>query len=122
MWIAWSRGLIRKAEVLLISRALECSQREAAAMCMEVWEWAEDQTDNGVIEKLCSEDVSRAVGIPGVGEAMEAAGWLHNGNGMVIFPNWDRFNSKCAKKRLLAVERTRRWRRKKEQRTAESDS
>ena len=79
-------------------------------MCMEVWEWAQDQTLDGLIAGMCPIDVSEAVGIPGIGESMELAGWLRNGDGNVQFPNWERFNSKSGKERLWAAERKRRER------------
>lgn len=109
-WLAWECGLARKREVLLIARALAVSHREAAAMCMEVWEWAEGQTPDGIIEGLTVADVSGAVGIERIGEAMAAAGWLTDHGGGVTFPKWKRFNSKCAKARMLAAERKRQQR------------
>jgi hypothetical protein len=80
-WIPWELGLSKKREVMIISRSLGVSRREAAAMCMEVWEWAQDQTLDGLIAGMCPIDVSDAVGIPGIGESMELAGWLRNGGG-----------------------------------------
>ena len=109
-WIPWELGLSKKREVMIISRSLGVSRREAAAMCMEVWEWAQDQTLDGLIAGMCPIDVSEAVGIPGIGESMELAGWLRNGDGNVQFPNWERFNSKSGKERLWAAERKRRER------------
>ena len=109
-WIPWELGLSKKREVVIIARVLGVSRREAAAMCMEVWEWAQDQTLDGLIVGVSPIDLSEAVGIPGIGEAMEIAGWIRNGDGNVQFPNWERFNSKSGKERLWAAERKRRER------------
>lgn len=109
-WIPWEHGLTRKREILLIAKRLQISPREAAACCMEVWEWAQQQSLDGLIVDFEPGDVSTAVGIAGMGEAMEAAGWLRHGEGGVQFPNWERFNSKSAKARMLAGERKRRER------------
>ena len=109
-WIPWELGLSKKREVVIIARVLGVSRREAAAMCMEVWEWAQEQTLDGLIVGICPIDLSEAVGIPGIGEAMEIAGWIRNGDGNVQFPNWERFNSKSGKERLSAAERKRRER------------
>jgi len=109
-WIPWEQGLTRKREVMLIAKRLGISPREAAASCMEVWEWAQDQSMDGLIVGFEPGDVSAAVGIPGLGEAMEGAGWLRSGDGNVQFPNWERFNAKPAKERLLHAERQRRYR------------
>ena len=79
-------------------------------MCMEVWEWASEQSIDGLIVGVTAADVSETVGIPGIGEALEAAGWILNGDGIVQFPNWERFNARPAKVRLLDAERKRRAR------------
>ena len=110
MWIPWEIGLTRKREVMMIARTMGVSRREAAAACMEVWEWASDQSVDGLIVGMEKDDVSEAVGIPGIAEAMDAVGWLVNGNGNVQFPNWDRFNSRSARARYLNAARVRRCR------------
>jgi hypothetical protein len=109
-WIAWECGLTRKREVLLIAKRLKVSAREAAAMCMEVWEWAGDQSIDGLVVGLDPADVSAAVGISGIGEAMKQAAWIFHSDGAIQFPNWGRFNSRSAKQRLQAAERKRRQR------------
>ena len=108
-WIPWEFGLPRKREVVIIARTLGVSRREAAVMCMEVWEWASEQSIDGLIIGVTAADVSDTVGIPGIGEAMEGAGWIINGDGNLQFPNWERFNAKSAKARLLNAERKRRY-------------
>jgi len=113
MWIPWEIGLASKREVIMIARKLGVSRREAAAMCMEVWAWAQEQSIDGLIVGIVAADVSDATGIAGIGDAMEEAGWLRNGDGNVQFPNWTRFNSKPAKERLQAAERKRRERDRK---------
>ena len=106
-WIPWEVGLTQKREIIMIARKMGVSRREAAAMCMEVWEWASDQSTDGLIVGVCAPDVSGAVGVPGIGEAMEAAGWLVNGDGNVQFPHWHRFNGKSARSRFLNAARVR---------------
>ena len=108
-WIPWEIGLPQKREVLLIARALDVSPREAASMCMEVWAWAEKQTVDGVLPGLCPDDIDTATGIAGLGKAMSDAGWIVVSDLAIQFPNWDRFNSKPAKARLLSAERQRRF-------------
>lgn len=120
-WIPWEVGLTRKREIVLIAKQLGITHREAAASCMEVWEWAQEQSTNGTIDGLSAEDISNIVRIPGIGEAMKMAGWLQNGNGMVHFPKWDRFNSKPAKQRLENAERQREYRAKKRRIKAENN-
>jgi hypothetical protein len=100
-WIEWEKGLVRKPEVLRIARAMGCTPQHAAACCMMVWEWAEDVTENGLIEGLTPADVSFAAGVDGIGEAMIAAGWLVETGDAVALPNWERHNGWPAKRRAL---------------------
>lgn len=110
-WIPWEIGLTRKREVCVVARMLGVSRREAAAMCMEVWEWAQGQSVDGLIIGLTPASVSDAVGIDGIGEAMasQGCGWIVESESGIQFPNWDRFNGRPAKARLLAAERKRRY-------------
>ena len=107
-WIPWECGLTRKREVVIISRALGVSRLEAAAMCMSVWEWAQDQSLDGLIVGMSPVEISDAVSLPGIGEAMQQAGWLIPGEGCVQFPNWERFNGRPAKARLQKSEQNQR--------------
>lgn len=99
MWVKWERGLVRKPEVMQIARVLKCTPQHAAACCMQVWEWVEDTTTDGVIKNISPADVSFAAGIPGIGEAMLNAGWLIQADDGLIIPNFDRHNSEPAKRR-----------------------
>ncbi len=109
--------MIRKPEVIRIARALKCDTMRAAACCMVVWEWAEDATIDGLVAGLSVVDVSTAAGIPGVGEAMKAAGWIVESDGGVQFPNWDRHNAEPAKARALDALRKRVTRKEDKTRT-----
>ena len=108
-WIPWECGLTKKREILLIARQQGVSPREAAACCMEVWEWAQAQSVDGVVAGLTAADVSTGSGIAGVGEAMQNAGWIVESEGGIQFPNWERFNARSAKARLMNSERQRRY-------------
>ena len=112
-WIPWEVGLTKKREVLLIAKRIGVSNREAAAMCMQVWEWANEQSINGLIPGMEPVDVSNAVSISGIGEAMEDVGWLRNGAGNIQFPNWERYNGRSARERFLAASRVRHFRAQK---------
>jgi hypothetical protein len=98
-WIKWEKGLTKKPEVMRIARALGISTYEAAASCMLVWEWADDVTTDGLVVGVTLEDVNQAAGIPGIGEAMQVAGWLIPSSTCIQFPNYARHNGKTAKQR-----------------------
>ena len=107
-WIPWSIGLQQKPEVIRMAKACNVSANEMAARCMIVWAWGQDQTEDGFIAGLTPADVSAAVGIPGVGEAMASVDWLLTLEDGIAFPNWERFNGRPSKKRMKAAERKRR--------------
>jgi len=107
LWIEWEKGLVRKPEVIRISRILSCTPQHAAACCMQVWEWAEDVTSTGFVADIDAEAVSFAAGVPGIGEAMREVGWLSEEMSGINFSNWDRHNGEPAKKRALDALRKR---------------
>lgn len=106
-WIAWNKGLTLKREVLSISRQLGLDRRVVASLCMEVWEWAGDQTTNGFVAAATMEDVDAVVAVKGFASAMAAAGWLAPSDNGLMFPNWERWNASSAKRRLKETERKR---------------
>jgi hypothetical protein len=106
-WIEWEKGLVRKPEVLRIARLLGCTPQHAAACCMMVWEWAEDVTENGLIEGVTPADVSFAAGVAGIGEAMVTTGWLIETGDAVVLSNWERHNGAPSKRRALNALRMR---------------
>lgn len=107
LWIPWECGLERKAEVLRIAKRMDVDPCIAAVKCMVVWCWAQDQTVDGIIRGISVSDVSQAVGMPGIGEALESVDWLISDDDFVVFPNWGRFNSEPAKKRAINAHRMR---------------
>ena len=109
-WIPWEVGLEKKREIIVISRHMGVSVLEAASMCMMVWVWAQGESVDGLIPNLTIDDVSLAVGIQGIGKAMAAAGWIVESEGCIQFPNWERFNGRPAKARLIDAERKRKER------------
>lgn len=111
-WIKWVKGLPRRREVIVLARKLNMSAREAACCCMEVWEWADDNTTNGHIAGVSSADIDNAIGVPGFGVAMSdpEVDWLRENSRGISFPRWDRNNGETAKKRALEARKKRRQR------------
>lgn len=119
-WIPWEIGLIKKQEIFVISKRLHVSRREAAACCMEVWEWAQNISVDGLIPDINITDIDEAIGVPGIGAAMERVGWIVNNSTCIQFPNWDRYNGRSAKNRYLNAARVRHHR--KQQATEKADA
>jgi len=109
-WIAWTKGLLRKPEVVRIAAAIETDRYCAACHLMGVWEWADENTADGKVAGFTVGMLDEAVGVPGIGKAMADVGWLEVSGIGLTFPNWDRYNSESAKKRLQERDRKRRQR------------
>lgn len=98
-WIKWQKGLARKREVLSVAHKLGMDRRAVAAACMEVWEWADDETADGHIEGVPAGFIDQVVGLDGFAGALAEVGWLRVTEGGVSFPNFDRHNGEPAKQR-----------------------
>ena len=109
-WIAWTKGLTLKREVLAIASRLNLDRRIAACLCMEAWEWADSNTVDGHAEGVTNVTLDAVTGVTGFGQAMLDVGWLLQDNSGIIFPRWERWNAESAKKRLQEAERKRRQR------------
>lgn len=100
-WIKWVKGLTKRREVIVLARKLNVSCREAACACMEMWEWADDETEDGHIKGATAADIDLQFGIPGFAVALESpeVGWLRVNSQGLTFPRWDRHNGESAKRR-----------------------
>lgn len=111
-WIPRCKGLNRKPEVLAIARATGMTRHTVADLLMDFWEWADSETDNGLLPNLTIAELSQA--IPGTDErfwlAVVQAGWLLVGNTGLTIPNFDRWLGRSAKKRLQKNRRQSDWR------------
>jgi hypothetical protein len=105
-WIKWVKGLSRRREVLAIAKALKIDRRIVACGCMELWEWADENTTCGKVKSMSVEDIDTVIMVDGFGAAMADVGWVRpvNGDG-IEFSRWDRHNTASAKRRSLDAER-----------------
>ena len=115
-WIVWTKGLLDKPEIIRMSRDLKVTPEQVACACMRLWEWADDQTVDGFVPELSHEDADKFGRLSGLGRAMVRVGWLvsngdNNGAPLGIsFPNWPRWNTNSAKRRLYERDRKRAYR------------
>lgn len=100
-WIQWVKGLSRRREVIVLAGKLGMSRREAACACMEMWEWADDETTNGHIKGVTQADIDLMLGLPGFSSALESreVGWAVFTTQGVTFPRFVRHNGESAKRR-----------------------
>jgi len=109
-WIAWTKGLTLKREVIAIANRLRLDRRVVACLCMEAWEWADSNTVDGHADSVTNVTLDAVTGVTGFGQAMLDVGWLLEDDRGIIFPRWERWNAQSAKKRLQNAERKRRQR------------
>lgn len=111
-WIKWVKGLSRRREVLAMARTLKKDRRVIACACMELWEWADENTVDGVVVGVTEKDIDEQVGIRGFAKSLLSTevGWLEISSNGVRFVHWDRHNGESAKKRATETERKRQQR------------
>lgn len=107
-WIKWEKGLLKKPEIANIAATLQISRYEVAARCMELWEWADDNTKNGTVDHVPRAFIDDLLSVRGFADALQSIGWLVADKTGVTFPRFDRHNGKCAKRRAEDAERKRR--------------
>lgn len=95
----------QKNEVLHVARLLKIRPDEATGMIIRFWAWAQQQTDDGLIEGIGPDDIDLVISQPGFAQAMLSAGWLQANDKGIHIPDFYRHNSKGAKARALANER-----------------
>lgn len=92
--------------VIGISSILNLEIDAVVATLVRVWRWAGRHTTNGRVRMFVGndkkvelvDDVARRVGFT---DAMSKVGWLRIEDDAVVFPKWQRHNSKAAKRRAL---------------------
>jgi DNA replication protein DnaT len=112
-WIKVECALFEKIEVQMIAKTLKVDRDKAAALCIRVWRWADDQTEDGFVRWLAYADVDDVIGYKGIGKAMHDAGWLEEDRSGLMIPNFIRHNGQSAKRRALDAERKSRSRDRK---------
>lgn len=109
-WIPWVKGLTKKLEVLTIAERTNKTPHEVAAILMEFWEWADAETEDGLLRGISVRSLSAShADIDGTFvRAMSEVGWLFvRDNNVIEVPNFERWMGRSAKRRLKETERRR---------------
>lgn len=110
-WIKVQKHTPRKSEVLKIASALKISKADAFLGCFEIWCWADEECEDGHVN-ITAELLDSIAGLSGFAHALVSVGWLHDRDGRLEFPNFDRHMSQSAKRRAMASQRMQRARNK----------
>lgn len=109
-WIKVDHDLHEKPEVAAIAAALGLDTDTVVGKLLRVWRWFDKHTHDGCAN-VALEFHDRIAGHVGFARAMQNSGWLVvRKSGRSSVPNFDRHNSKSAKRRVLAAESMKRLR------------
>jgi hypothetical protein len=104
-WIKIGTDIERKPEVIRISRAMRIETPHAVGLLVRFWSWADEQTANGRIDGLTTDDLDTALRTPGLGMALVDVGWLLADDEGLIVPHFDRHMGQSAKRRAMDASR-----------------
>jgi hypothetical protein len=109
-WIKVMKGTPNKPAMAEIRRWCQCTKAEAFLAFFELYCHFDDLTADGSIPFFRKEDADEIGCLNGLGNALEAVGWMtfHTGGATVI--DWEKHNGKSAKKRMIDSERQNRCR------------
>ena len=109
-WIKIETHTPDKAELRHIARLCNCTKAEAFLAFFRVFVWLDEQTEDGHVDFFTIADADDIGGLAGLGNALEAVGWITFSASGAVVSNWDRHNGQSAKKRCVDAERARRSR------------
>ena len=109
-WIKWTVGLARKSEIMVMAEDLGISRHEAAGRCMELWEWAEDQTDNGNVHGVTYSTVNKLQGLENFAQVLEKIGWISRTKKGIKLVGFAAHNGQLSKARALTALRVKKFR------------
>lgn len=106
-WIPMRLDLTDDPAVIAIAAATGLDQFAVVGRLFCLWSWANRHLSTGVAGGISDSWIDRYVSTPGFAAAMLDAGWLRIRSGGVEFPNFDRWNSEGAKRRVKKTLRKR---------------
>lgn len=110
-WIKWVKGLTKRTEVVRMASgqmsALVADRRRIAVACMEFWEWADDETQDGAIAGCTPAFVDDLVSLPGFYAAMVGVDWITETPQGIVIKHFERHNGESAKRRAMESDRKR---------------
>ena len=109
-WIKVETHTPDKAELRQIARLCRCTKADAFLAFFRVFVWLDEQTEDGHVDYFTPDDADEIGGLPGLGTALESVRWITFSASGAVVSNWERHNGESAKKRCLAAERIKRYR------------
>ena len=109
-WIPIRTNLHDDPDVFVITSALNVTADTAVGLLVKFWSWADLHTATGRIDGVTLDWIDHYIGANNFGKTLLRVGWLRVTDNGITIPNWRRWHSKSAKKRLQNAVRQRRYR------------
>ncbi len=99
-WILMRSALPDDLRVHALSELTELPPDAVVGKLLRFWAWANENTRDGVLRRATDKLVDDQVGHPGFASALRTVEWLDDdGDGSLLIPDFDVYNSKSAKNR-----------------------
>lgn len=102
-----------KPEIFRLAEILKIDPDAVLGKAIRFWVWADQQTIDGNANSVTKNAIDRVSFMNGFADALIAVGWLHESNGSLTLPNFDRHNGESSKKRALTNRRVSEHRKQK---------
>lgn len=114
-WIMIKCSLPGSRKMMALARELQCDRATAVGAAVTWLIWLESQTTDGRAG-VRPEELDALLQVPGLGRALLNIGWaVLDAEGLIQAVEWDLYNGKDTRRRLLAARRAARARAKKAQ-------
>ena len=120
-WIPMRIDLIDDPAVIAIAARLDLDEYAVVGRLHRLWAWANSHLLDGHARSVTPQQVDRLISTPNFATALQEAGWLQVRSDGVAFPNFDRWNSQSAKKRILSAKRQQKSRHGNEPKVSRSE-
>jgi len=108
-WIAVRCDLERDPAVVHLARELKAHPRAVVGHLVATWGWFDSVSRDGHAPGVTGADLDKLIGVRGWSRALQStpgSPWLElDGEGYVVMPNADRWQTQTGKERLLATRR-----------------
>jgi len=104
-WIKMRGNLWDDPRVGSLVDATDSSEAAVIGGLYWLWATADQHTENGIMPGLTLKQIDRKTGIPGLGDALVAIGWLSEKDGGVFLENFTEHNGASAKRRAADAQR-----------------
>lgn len=109
-----------KPEIFRLAEILKIDPDAVLGKAIRFWVWADQQTIDGNANSVTKNAIDRVAFMSGFADALITVGWLHESNGSLTLPNFDRHNGESSKKRALTNRRVSEHRKQKPKSNAKS--